>query len=99
MSYLGPENWHKNFQLCAGKRQSPIDIIPSETTVERRWLGNNYRNQPINLTFVLKNNGHSVQVDIGNATGLYSKAFGKVSIFTSLWFASSLTSCIIQFKS
>jgi len=73
----GPENWYKKFQFCAGKRQSPIDILPAETTVEKRKLQNNYYNQPENLTFVLKNNGHSAQVDIGNATGLYSNAFGQ----------------------
>ena len=99
LSQLGPENWYKKFQFCAGKRQSPIDILPAETTVEKRKLQNNYYNQPENLTFVLKNNGHSAQVDIGNATGLYSNAFGKVSTFTSLWLVPSLASFITPFES
>ena len=66
------------FPSCEGKRQSPIDITPDRTEFKKTRLSNNYGNQSDDVTFKLKNNGHSAQVDIRNVTGLYSYVFGKV---------------------
>ncbi|KAK7011733.1 Carbonic anhydrase 14 [Biomphalaria glabrata] len=63
----GPLNWHKKFPGgCDGKSQSPIDIVPEETTYSRNlkdfaiW----YDPPHPDAKFYIKNNGHTAQVEL-----------------------------------
>lgn len=57
---MGPEHWGKLYTDCAGKAQSPINIVEKDTKTEN-WgkLEPNYREKTMIHDVV--NNGHSVQ--------------------------------------
>ncbi|KAJ8271383.1 hypothetical protein COCON_G00102420 [Conger conger] len=58
----GPSEWHKDYPIAQGNRQSPIDIVPTETVYDPNL-------PPITLSYDLctsigiSNNGHSVVVE------------------------------------
>ncbi|XP_029466484.1 carbonic anhydrase 7 [Rhinatrema bivittatum] len=58
----GPSEWYKSFPIAQGDRQSPIDIVSSQTTY-------NPNLKPLVISYELctslsiSNNGHSVMVD------------------------------------
>uniref|UniRef100_A0A8C1K9N8 Carbonic anhydrase n=1 Tax=Cyprinus carpio TaxID=7962 RepID=A0A8C1K9N8_CYPCA len=58
----GPSEWHKDYPIAEGNRQSPIDIVPSEAVFDARL-------SPISLSYnnctsvSISNNGHSVVVE------------------------------------
>ncbi|XP_042584063.1 carbonic anhydrase 7-like isoform X1 [Cyprinus carpio] len=60
--YNGPSEWHKDYPIAEGNRQSPIDIVPSEAVFDARL-------SPISLSYnnctsvSISNNGHSVVVE------------------------------------
>lgn len=60
--FLGPSEWHKDYPIAEGNRQSPIDIVPSEAVFDARL-------SPISLSYnnctsvSISNNGHSVVVE------------------------------------
>ncbi|KAJ8247309.1 hypothetical protein GJAV_G00244820 [Gymnothorax javanicus] len=58
----GPSEWHKDFPVAKGNRQSPIDIVPSEAIYDPTLgpIALSY-NQCSSVSFC--NNGHSVVVE------------------------------------
>jgi carbonic anhydrase len=63
----GPSEWKKSNPACGGHRQSPIDINPTSTAFSDsigkfKFIG--YDRTSENYTFLLHNNGHTVQLDI-----------------------------------
>ncbi|KAL4613586.1 carbonic anhydrase 7 isoform X1 [Arapaima gigas] len=58
----GPSEWHKDYPIAEGNRQSPIDIVPTEAVYDASL-------SPITLVYdhctslSISNNGHSVVVD------------------------------------
>ncbi|XP_062405093.1 carbonic anhydrase 7 [Sardina pilchardus] len=58
----GPAAWHKDYPIAQGNRQSPIDIVPTETVYDANL-------PPIFLSYEnctstsISNNGHSVVVE------------------------------------
>ncbi|KAI0220676.1 Carbonic anhydrase 2 [Lamellibrachia satsuma] len=60
----GPEEWGEHYEDCNLQHQSPIDIEVCETTHDTSLGALNMDGYDENQgNFVLKNNGHSVQVD------------------------------------
>nr|AYN64225.1 carbonic anhydrase [Sinohyriopsis cumingii] len=76
----GPSYWSQHFESCAGKWQSPIDIPREEDVEYAGHLGfvESYGYDDVRV-HTLKNNGHSLQVDVsgdsyilgGGLPGLY----------------------------
>jgi carbonic anhydrase len=64
-SVYGPSHWSENYAACGKELQSPIDITP-DAIRQNKNLGDfaftNYEQTP--ASFLLHNNGHSVQVDM-----------------------------------
>uniref|UniRef100_A0A4W5LY83 Carbonic anhydrase n=1 Tax=Hucho hucho TaxID=62062 RepID=A0A4W5LY83_9TELE len=67
----GPEKWFGGFPVANGPRQSPIDIIPGQTSYDSTLKPLKLKYDPSNSTDIL-NNGHSFQVgfvdDIDSST-------------------------------
>ncbi|XP_045168766.1 carbonic anhydrase 1-like isoform X2 [Mercenaria mercenaria] len=61
----GPEKWPELFpNMCAGVKQSPIDIQPFDTVYNKRLTNFGFNDSPEEGTkFIAHNNGHSIQVD------------------------------------
>ena len=82
---LGPANWAG---ICStGKRQSPIDIKSSETTLDE-GLGvftlKNY-DRKLNKTFTGSNNGHSFGMSF--PSGVYNVSGGGLNdVYTTVQF-------------
>ncbi|XP_076821705.1 carbonic anhydrase 2-like [Clavelina lepadiformis] len=63
--YKFPETWSREYPACGGQTQSPINIVTSEAVPHQR-LGN-FTHSHLNKIperMTLKNNGHTVQVDL-----------------------------------
>lgn len=60
-SIIGPEKWCDGFPIANGPRQSPIDIIPGQTSYDSTLKPLKLKYDPSNSTEIL-NNGHSFQV-------------------------------------
>ncbi|XP_013858516.1 carbonic anhydrase 7 [Austrofundulus limnaeus] len=58
----GPSAWHINYPVALGNRQSPIDIVPDETTLDRD-LGPIFLDYDSCTSINISNNGHSVVVE------------------------------------
>uniref|UniRef100_A0A665XAI4 Carbonic anhydrase VII n=1 Tax=Echeneis naucrates TaxID=173247 RepID=A0A665XAI4_ECHNA len=58
----GPPVWHKNYPVAQGNRQSPIDIIPHQTSHDP-GLGPITLNYDQCTSINITNNGHSVVVE------------------------------------
>ncbi|KAK3551438.1 hypothetical protein QTP70_017316, partial [Hemibagrus guttatus] len=57
----GPDKWHEKFPIANGPRQSPIDIVTSETQYDPELRPLTLRYDP-SVSLDIINNGHSVQV-------------------------------------
>jgi len=62
----GPSRWHVAAAHCNGKRQSPIDIKTdqADTADLGKFSFSGYDHPPAGTTYKLKNNGHTVQMDV-----------------------------------
>ena len=67
---LGPEDWKERYDDCGHRKQSPINIVKSETVKESfsplKITFDNARGL-VNGTFI--NTGHSPQLDIADSNG------------------------------
>ncbi|KAM9331722.1 carbonic anhydrase 4a [Pholidichthys leucotaenia] len=59
-----PEKWNHANQDCAGKSQSPINIITKKTLKDERLTPLQFKNYQETFRSAIKNNGHSVQVGV-----------------------------------
>uniref|UniRef100_A0A665X7U6 Carbonic anhydrase n=2 Tax=Echeneis naucrates TaxID=173247 RepID=A0A665X7U6_ECHNA len=57
----GPERWADNFPIANGPRQSPIDIVPGDSSYDAGLKKLNLKYDPSTCLDIL-NNGHSFQV-------------------------------------
>lgn len=75
---LHPTNWYTDYSLCSGTSQSPIDISWDDALIVQ--LGNfsfsDYSDTSLDWT--LKNNGHTIQVDL-NAGNTHTVTHGGLS--------------------
>lgn len=64
-TFLGPENWHKNFPVAASEHQSPINI-DTHDLIHDPYLSeinlNGYNTTDSALNYHLRNTGYSVKV-------------------------------------
>ncbi|XP_032830553.2 carbonic anhydrase 2 [Petromyzon marinus] len=58
----GPAEWHKDFQIAKGERQSPIDIQPGEATYDATLKPLSVIYDPASA-LSMGNNGHSFSVE------------------------------------
>nr|BAU71500.1 putative two domain conserved membrane-associated carbonic anhydrase [Phreagena okutanii] len=87
----GADNWKTYYMTCSGVRQSPINIpsVNNETLadfnpdLELDTL--EFRNYDQPLTGIIKNNGHTIQVDI-NQTNMYLTNGGLDGNYTAAQF-------------
>ncbi|XP_034039188.1 carbonic anhydrase [Thalassophryne amazonica] len=74
----GPHKWAEDFPVANGSRQSPINIVTSDTLYDPTL-------KPVKLTFDpstctgILNNGHSIQVDFEDDTSSSTLTGGPVS--------------------
>ncbi|XP_063417000.1 carbonic anhydrase 7-like [Mytilus trossulus] len=69
---IHPAEWPREYRTCGGRRQSPIDIQTSQIVVDER-LGRfdlSDLNMINNIRLTLKNNGHTVEVDVEGRNNL-----------------------------
>ncbi|XP_071181117.1 carbonic anhydrase 1-like isoform X1 [Mytilus edulis] len=69
---IPPAEWPREYRTCGGRRQSPIDIQTSQIVVNER-LGRfdlSDLNMINNIRLTLKNNGHTVEVDVEGRNNL-----------------------------
>uniref|UniRef100_A0A3P8T196 Carbonic anhydrase n=1 Tax=Amphiprion percula TaxID=161767 RepID=A0A3P8T196_AMPPE len=59
-----PEKWDHAFKECAGKYQSPINIVTRKTLKDERLTPIKFKNYQQIFRSTIKNNGHSVQVGV-----------------------------------
>ena len=62
-SYKGPESpdtWKDHYPNCAGRKQSPVNIVPKQTVFDAGLTDLTINYEP-NVLAKLQNNGHSVQ--------------------------------------
>lgn len=69
------------FPNCGKSRQSPVNIELCETEHEESCIQNNYKGADAKVGMVLKNNGHSAQIDLSHVEGLHTTVFGKDNIY------------------
>ena len=83
--FLGPANWAG---ICStGKRQSPIDIKSSETTLDKGLGAFTLKNydRRLNKTFIGSNNGHSLGMSF--PAGVYNVSGGGLNdVYTTVQF-------------
>lgn len=66
LSTLGPENWHKDFPIAKGERQSPIDIDSKAANYDPSL-------KPLHISYQqaasrrIINNGHSFNVEFDDS--------------------------------
>ncbi|XP_072230871.1 carbonic anhydrase 4-like [Leuresthes tenuis] len=61
-----PEKWNHASQDCGGKYQSPINIVTRKTIKNERLTPLQFNNYQHTFIRPIKNNGHSVQVEVPN---------------------------------
>nr|QPA18410.1 carbonic anhydrase IV [Sciaenops ocellatus] len=59
-----PEKWNHVNSACGGKSQSPINIVTRKTLKDERLTPFQFENYQQIFRGVIKNNGHSVKVDV-----------------------------------
>nr|XP_057943104.1 carbonic anhydrase 4a [Doryrhamphus excisus] len=59
-----PDKWNHASAACAGKRQSPINIVTRKTLKDERLTPFQFSNYQQIFRGTIKNNGHSVQVGV-----------------------------------
>ncbi|XP_069003127.1 carbonic anhydrase 4a [Embiotoca jacksoni] len=59
-----PEKWNNAYKDCAGKYQSPINIVTKKTLKDERLTPFQFKNYQQMFKSSIKNNGHSVQVGV-----------------------------------
>ncbi|XP_065107172.1 carbonic anhydrase 4-like [Paramisgurnus dabryanus] len=62
----GPELWKEENQECGKNRQSPINIVTKKTKLDERLTPLKFNGYETKFDSIIKNNGHSVQVNIPN---------------------------------
>nr|AAX16122.1 carbonic anhydrase precursor [Tridacna gigas] len=72
VGYQGVDSWSTYYATCSGKKQSPIDI-PAVTSVKVAQFDSNkgldtleFINYDQTINGIIKNNGHTIQVDVNN---------------------------------
>ncbi|XP_010863830.2 carbonic anhydrase 4-like [Esox lucius] len=60
----GPEKWEHANKDCAGRAQSPINIVHRKTLPDERLTAFQFKNYQNSFGGLIKNNGHSVQVTL-----------------------------------
>jgi len=82
----GPANWDKVSKDCGGVKQSPINIVTSEATMDSSLgsirMTDSYSSKPTGL-WSIDNNGHSVGVTV--ATGDYKLSQGGLGATYQLY--------------
>lgn len=68
----GPAEWHREFPIANGNRQSPIDIVPSQAQHDPALKPLSLQYDPKTAIDIL-NNGHSFQVDFADGTDTSSE--------------------------
>ncbi|KAJ8012035.1 hypothetical protein DPEC_G00064510 [Dallia pectoralis] len=76
-SHDGPSTWIEGFPLADGPRQSPIKIIPNQTTYDPSLKPLKLKYDPSNAMDIL-NNGHSFQVGYLDETDSSTLSGGPV---------------------
>ncbi|XP_041092534.1 carbonic anhydrase 4-like [Polyodon spathula] len=59
-----PSEWSKISAKCAEKKQSPINIVTRKTVTDSKLTSFTFENYDTFNTATIKNNGHTVQVDL-----------------------------------
>ncbi|KAK1147994.1 carbonic anhydrase 4-like, partial [Acipenser oxyrinchus oxyrinchus] len=59
-----PNDWSKISAKCGEKKQSPINIVTRKTVHDSKLNSFTFENYDISNTAIIKNNGHTVQVDL-----------------------------------
>ncbi|XP_073717294.1 carbonic anhydrase 4-like isoform X1 [Misgurnus anguillicaudatus] len=62
----GPELWKDVNRDCGNNRQSPINIVTKKTKLDERLTPLKFNGYETKFDSIIKNTGHSVQVDIPN---------------------------------
>ncbi|XP_024288439.2 carbonic anhydrase 4 [Oncorhynchus tshawytscha] len=60
----GPEKWYHANKDCEGRAQSPINIVHRKTLTDERLTPFQFRKYQDSFSGLIKNNGHSVQVNV-----------------------------------
>ncbi|XP_029483225.1 carbonic anhydrase 4-like isoform X2 [Oncorhynchus nerka] len=60
----GPEKWYHANKDCEGRAQSPINIVHRKTLPDERLTPFQFRKYQDSFSGLIKNNGHSVQVNV-----------------------------------
>ncbi|XP_041742633.1 carbonic anhydrase 4 isoform X3 [Coregonus clupeaformis] len=60
----GPEKWDHANKDCEGRAQSPINIVHRKTLPDERLTPFQFRKYQDSFSGLIKNNGHSVQVNV-----------------------------------
>lgn len=66
LSLQGPSQWHINYPIAEGNRQSPIDIVPQQASHDTS-LGPVVLNYDRCTSINIANNGHSVVVEFDDS--------------------------------
>ncbi|XP_048866610.1 carbonic anhydrase-like [Brienomyrus brachyistius] len=74
----GPAEWHHEFPIAKGNRQSPIDIVPSQAHHDPGLKPLSLQYDPKTAVDIL-NNGHSFQVDFADSADSSTLKGGPVS--------------------
>ncbi|KAG7279357.1 LOW QUALITY PROTEIN: hypothetical protein CRUP_001265, partial [Coryphaenoides rupestris] len=61
-----PESWNHAGSSCAGRAQSPVNVVTRKTVVDRDLSPFQFNNYQQTFHSYLKNNGHSVQVPVSH---------------------------------
>ncbi|CAG5126690.1 unnamed protein product, partial [Candidula unifasciata] len=66
--HVDAEHWGDYYSKCAGENQSPVNIVVGSSLYDTTMGSFSFKNYDsiVDLTMVLKNNGHTAQVDITN---------------------------------
>ncbi|KAK6475422.1 carbonic anhydrase 4-like [Huso huso] len=59
-----PSDWIKTSAKCGEKKQSPINIMTRKTVYDSKLNSFTFENYDSSNTVIIKNNGHTVQVDL-----------------------------------
>ncbi|KAJ3589278.1 hypothetical protein NHX12_010123 [Muraenolepis orangiensis] len=61
-----PEMWSHTSTVCAGKFQSPVNVVTRKTLLDQRLTPFQFSNYQQTFRGTVKNNGHSVQVGVNH---------------------------------
>ncbi|XP_017261771.1 carbonic anhydrase 1 [Kryptolebias marmoratus] len=77
-AHNGPDKWAESYPVANGRRQSPIDIVPSDASYDSGLKPLSLRYDPSTCLDIL-NNGHSFQVTFVDDTDSSTLRDGPVS--------------------